>query len=310
MLLYVIYKEGDGMNTLKLFEKEIEYKDYDCSYNPNIFNKRPPIFNFYLQLTEVCNSKCSFCDKSNCTPIEQDLNKEKLYSILKELFDRNLLGRISITGGEPLLFAKKLGDVLKIISLVNKNAYVSVNTNASCLEEFEKIENKDVIKEIIISRHHYLELNNKNIFKIDVATLDKIKEFIVTNPQLKVKFNCVLLKNNIDSAAQMEKYLDVVSQYNINEVRFISLMPLTETFDNLYVNVESFIEELSRNTNAGYLYDKDICNCFPFVYISSVGVPVSAFIRNTKKTTCEYLRQFVYTSQNYLLDGFGGKKII
>jgi hypothetical protein len=46
------------------------------------------------------------------------------------------------------------------------------------------------------------------------------------------------------------------------------------------------------------------------MYISSNGIPIKVFFRNTKQHICPYTRQFVYTADNNLLAGFGGETII
>jgi len=293
-----------------LFNKTLRYKDYDCSKTLSAYDSRPPLFNLYLQVTDVCNAKCSFCDKANCISSDVELDKDKLMNILKELTERNMLGKISLTGGEPLLRVERLNEILEIIHLVNPLAYVSLNTNGSRLENFREIKRPEFIKEVDMSRHHYNELENNAVFGIRVANFKEIHDFLSQNEHIILKLNCVMTKNQISTIHDVERYLEELATYGIKEVRFISLLNLTEGYEDLFLDVKPLIEQFKKHTNIGSLYDKDICECFGFMYVASNGFPVTAFVRNTKKATCDYLRQLVYTPDNSLLDGFNGQIII
>lgn len=298
------------MDYISLFGKDFLYKDYDCSFNPISFNKRSPLFNLYIQITDICNANCDFCEKPDKKQITNSLDRNKIYEIVKELHQRNILGRISITGGEPLLCIDKLNELLEILSSIDKNLYVSLNTNASFIDRFYQIKNVNLIKEIDISRHHYDEIKNKNIFHIDVPDILHIHEFKKLYSNISIKLNCVLTKGNIDSAEELQRYLEYVSNYNIDEVRFIGLLPLTDMFKELYINPTDIEKGLEYLLTIGKLYDKNICECNGYIYIASNGNVVKAFLRNTKEINCNYVRQLVFNAQNYLLDGFNGKIII
>lgn len=295
------------MDTINLFEKDIKYKNYDCSLNKCCFNKREPIFNLYLEISDICNAHCEFCAKADCIPKDKSFDYEKFAYILKTLYDKHILAIISITGGEPLLDYKKLDKVLKTIYSVNPDAYVSINSNGFKLDNFYKLEFFNKIKEVHISRHFHEDNKNKNVFKTSVASLEEIQNFAKVNPCLKVKLNCVLQKGLIDGSNKIHDYLELVSENGgICEVRFINLLQLTNECNDLKVDISKIINDLKKYTNAGCMYDKNICECFSFMYVSSKGVPITSIIRNTKKEISPYLRQFVYNSQNNLLTGFGG----
>lgn len=297
------------MDTIRLFEKDIEYKNYDCSFNKCCFKGRKPIFNMYLEISDICNAHCGFCAKADCIPKDKKFDYEKFKYILKSLFEKNILAIISITGGEPLLDYKKLDEVLKSIYTINPEAYVSINTNGFNLNNFYNLKFFKKIKEVHISRHFHDDDINKTAFNTPVASLEEIKTFVNDNTFLKVKFNCVLQNGLIDNSKKIYDYLECVSGV-VDEVRFINLLQLTDECNNLKVNISNIITDLKKNVNAGLLYDKDICECFSFIYVSDKGIPITSMIRNTKKEKSPYLRQFVYNSQNELLTGFGGDIIL
>jgi molybdenum cofactor biosynthesis enzyme MoaA len=288
---------------INLFNQEIKVKDYDCSYNKNIFNPRPPTFNLYIQITDACNAKCEFCDKPGCK--DNDFDYDKFKYIFKELHNKNLIRFVSITGGEPFLNIEKLNKVIDIIHNINPNFPIGVNTNGYNLNAIKDLN----ITELHISRHHYNDIENQNVFKVTTPTLEEIKSTI-KQLNTEVVFNCVLQKGLIDNVNDVKKYLDIVSLTGANRVQFISMMPLTKYYNENYVDPTLIIKGLSDTINDGYLYDKDICECFNLMYISSQGIPIEVSIKNNKQHLCSYTRQFVYTANNNLITGFGGQKII
>ena len=288
---------------INLFNKEIQVKDYDCSYNKNIFNPRPPIFNLYIQITDACSAKCNFCDKPGCKDNNFDYDKFKY--VFEELYNKQLIKFVSITGGEPFLNIEKLCKVIDIIHRTDPNFPIGVNTNGYNLNIINDLD----IVELHISRHHYDDNKNQNVFNVAVLILEQIQSKIET-VHTEVVFNCVLQKGLIDNLDEMKTYLDKVSLTGIRRVQFISMMPLTEYYDDNYVDPTPIIAGLSNTINDGYLYDKNICECFNLMYISSSGIPVEVSIKNNKQHLCSYTRQFVYNTNNNLIAGFGGQIII
>lgn len=288
---------------INLFDKEIQVKDYDCSYNKNIFNPRPSVFNLYIQLTDACNAKCKFCDKPGCK--DNDFDYDKFKYIFKELYNKNFIKFVSITGGEPFLNIEKLHKVIDIIHSVDSKFPIGVNTNGYNLNAMEDLE----ITELHISRHHYDNVKNQSVFEVATPSLEQIK-LTIEKINNEVIFNCVLQKDLIDKVHEVKKYLDVVSLIGVNRVQFISMMPLTKYYNENYVDPTLIIKEFYDTTNDGYLYDKDICECFNLMYISSQGIPIEVSIKHNKQHLCSYTRQFVYTANNSLITGFGGQTII
>lgn len=82
---------------MEILGKEINVKNYDCSFNPNLYEYRKPVFNLYVQTENRCNAKCDFC---NYGKICSNFDYDKLNYILEHLFKKQIIKRISLTGGE------------------------------------------------------------------------------------------------------------------------------------------------------------------------------------------------------------------
>lgn len=294
---------------IDLFGEEVEIKNYTCSRDKEGCKCENNLLNLYIQITDSCNANCIFCDKAG-NKNDNNFDSEKFKKIYSSLDEKSLIAKISITGGEPFLKIDKLNKLIEIILDVNPNAYISINTNGTCLYNFYKIKEKDKIKEVVISRHHYDELLNEKLFGIKTFSLNEIETFIKSNPKLQVKFNCVLSKGFIENSTDVEEYLNLVSNIGLKEVRFITMLDLVEGNSLKYIDPTSIIKEMSKHINDGMLYDRHYCECFNCIFISDKGYPIEVFIRNTKQSKYDYTRQLVYNSSNNLLKGFNDNIII
>lgn len=168
---------------MKIFYKDINLKNYFCSRdNVTYINNEKPLINLYVQLTPNCNAKCYFCDTRNCN---HNFDFEKLKLIIEELDKKIYLGKIAITGGEPLL---ELDKITKIIDNY-KDRYLTLNTNAYDIEKLKMI--YSYFKEVHISKHHFDNDKNDEIMKIKTPTLFDLYQ---NNLIKSTKINCVFQK--------------------------------------------------------------------------------------------------------------------
>lgn len=116
--------------------------------------------NFSIIVPTNCRCACSFCFQNNTCGIKKDY-----FTNLKEVLGNlpSNFQQISITGGEPTLF-NGLDEILGIIKEFPQFKHIVLTTNG-LNPEFVELENFDVIKYINISRHHYLDKRNWDIFK-------------------------------------------------------------------------------------------------------------------------------------------------
>lgn len=283
---------------MKIFDKELNLKNYFCSKdNITYITNKKPILNLYIQLTPFCNAKCFFCDTRNCN---DNFNFEKLKIIIDELDKKINLGKIAITGGEPLLELDKLEKIIDNY----KDKYLTLNTNAYDIQRLKKVYSS--FKEIHISKHHYDNSKNNEIMKIKTPTLCDLYQ---NNLVEKTKINCVFQKGYMENKNNMVHMMELMSQYQLKELRCISLLPLTEESIKNYICLDDLMKECEVFTNDEYLYDKQACKCFEFLYIAQNGQFVKNLIRQTYNDDYPCIKQFVYDGQ-YLYDGFKKKNIV
>ena len=290
----------------EIFGKCIDIKFNDCISIGEKQTFHDKALTLYIHINKVCNARCSFCNiyKQNSPKIKFDFHK--LSEVLKELIRVNKLGRIAITGGETFLDVELLDDVLSTIKRNIENPIVTINTNASMLYKLYQLKNIDVLTEIRISRHHYLDQTNDSIFGVKCATLSDISESIQRYGNI-IKLNCDLIKGYIDSVLEVSKYLDAVSSIGICEVGFVGLMPFNDYCINHYVDYSSF--NFSNNfLKVRNLIDSNICQCDNLLYFSSKTCKtMQIYFRQVLELKCAYCRQFTY--DNNLIAGFGEQVI-
>lgn len=125
----------------------------------------------YIEITNFCNLHCFFCPKENRDTREMSLEEfEKIVQKIDGYTDYLYLH----VKGEPLLHSK-FSDILKLTLRYQKK--VNITTNGLLLKEKKEaiLENKEVIRQINISLHHFhheldslLEIIDEILLKSDI----------------------------------------------------------------------------------------------------------------------------------------------
>ena len=293
---------------IEIFGKSINVKFNDCISKGDKQTFHDKALTLYIHINKVCNARCGFCNIYKHNEPKIEFNFDKLSEVLIELIANHKLGRIAITGGETFLDIELLDNLLSTIKEIVKNPIVTINTNASMLFKIYQLKNIDVLTEIRISRHHYLDQYNNCIFGIKCATLSEISEAVKEYGNI-IKLNCNLIKGHIDSVEKISNYLDVASTIGISEVGFIGLMPFNEYCIEHYVDYSSF--EFSDNfLRVRSLIDSNVCQCDNFLYSSpKTCKTLQIYFRQVCKLECTYCRQFIYSYDNKFIGGFGEQVI-
>lgn len=300
------------IKNIELFGERIPVKNYLCSSDPNHLIAGDFHFNLYIKITDYCNAQCQFCSNQGSIPKPEHLDLNRLELVLRELKSKNLLSRISITGGEPLLYAERLNQILNKVFEVIPDACVTINTNGINFSKIHELDSLSKLEGIHISRHHYDDGINDARFGVKTATLEEISSLYnsVNNRQL-IRLNCLLIRGFIDNLREVKKYLEEASKIGVFRVGFVSLMPTNSYCKEHYIDFNSIFRDFPIDfLSTGHFYDSDICECCNGIYLGKNGNLVEYYARMTKKLQCDYMRQLVYTPQNDLLVGFGNKKIL
>lgn len=201
-----------------------------------------------VSLTNHCNLGCTYC-----TPLEEknlnkkndvNLNVEQLADAVEALHDILELDTVRLTGGEPLLYSGLI-PFIKLIKKLNIPG-IKMTTNGYILAGKVKALKAAGLTDINISldavelHAFYIISRRKNLSKV----LDAIEESI--DAGLKVKINCVLMKNVNDH--QIIPLFRYARDKNIS-IRFLEVMKMGHLHDSYQKHLFSqaqILEVLSR----------------------------------------------------------------
>lgn len=254
-------------------DNEYEIKPYVCSPNDK--------FPFYVNITNLCNARCSFC----CNGSNKDYRRLDM-AFLKEALDivHDKVSRISISGGETMINTIELKLLLKLLDRYNIN--MTINTNGSfLLKNVDMLNKYENIEAILLSRHHYDDEKNNEIFGINTLKFDDMK-FLQLKPLLRI--NCLLIKGYIDSLEEVIKYLEKIStETNIFQIGFISMMPVNEFTNCNFVDYKEITSMLRDEfSEIEVMADGDRCSCANYYYRSKCGRELFVYFRYTKEYGC------------------------
>lgn len=154
--------------------------------------------NIQWELTPDCNYKCIHCynawRKDNINILNTDIN---YMAIAEEIIKCHIL-HVTLTGGEPMLVYQNIKPCIK--KLVDNGIEVSLNTNASLIDESNSAELKQLgISSVLVSLTSGIEETCNSITQNKSAwemTLRGIKA--LCSQGLKVSVNMVITSLNIE----------------------------------------------------------------------------------------------------------------
>ncbi len=297
------------METIKLFNQELEVKNELCTTNI----KEPKVgrakLRLYIKLTDSCNANCAFCANENSCDYG-NIDFHKLEFVIKYLLSLDRLHGISITGGEPMLDYKKLFLLLNLIYSIDSSIEVQISTNGTNLLKLLDYPEINNLESIHISRHHYDDQINNQIFKSnrvatskDIATLQEH----LTDKKI-ININTIVMKDYISNLEQIKNMLDHVGELGVYKNGFISLMKCNQYSVEQFINFNTIFGHLDGSFYKGHhFYSKEYCECLDGIYLTKYNKLVEFYARMVKDCTCPYTTQLVYTSDNRVTAGFGKK---
>ena len=297
------------MREITLFEKTFPVRDYVCSNEPKRIVSATPALRLYIKATDDCNASCKFCANSSSKDFGK-LDFVKLEFVIRYLLEKKILHGISITGGEPMVHPEKINALCNLIYEIDPNLEVQISTNGLNIKEFKNFDNINKLESIHISRHHYLDGRNREIFDSNniANTIDikELQEFL--DDKKIININTIIMKGYIDSLKEIKKMLDYVGELGVYKNGFVSLMKCNEYAKEKFINFNYIFNNLDNNFFKGHhFYSKEYCECVEGLYLTNKKKLVEYYARMVKECNCPYVTQLVYTSDNQLKSGFSGK---
>lgn len=300
------------MKNIELFGQEILVKDSLCGPTPESRYEVEPNLRLYVKVTDSCNAKCAFCANGTCKDFG-NVDLSQLEFVIRYLKENNRLHSISLTGGEPMLNPDKVNDMLNLIWSIDKKIEVQISTNGLNLREIASFDDPNRLESIHISRHHYDDNKNIEIFGTNtIATTDDIMflQEALTNKKI-ININTIVMKDYIEDLEGIKKMLDYVGETGVYKNGFVSLMKCNGFSEDHFINFNDIFNNLDSNfLLANRFFAGEYCECIDGIYASKNARLVEFYARMVKDCSCPYTTQLVYTSDNTVTAGFGKKVLL
>ena len=308
-------ENGGKTRLVEILGKPVRVKSYVCSPDGIRYpDKEEPI---RLQLsvcpTSFCPANCPFCIAGG-TQSRRRLDLAALERTMRLLKAEDRVRGIKLTGGEPMLDVVFFDEIVHLLyEVFGYEIEISVSTNGLGLRDLHKVRDLKYIESIHLSRHHYDDGVNKQLFGgADVPSRDELKE-IVGSVSFKDIFvlNCLLLRDHVGSPEEAHRFLDFAIDVGIPKVGFVTCSPINAFAKAQHISDKTVIrdDDPALLFTRGF-YDYDVCRCRDGVYVSAEGELVEFYTRDTCTGGCGYSRGLVYDADDHLRDGFGGEIIL
>lgn len=296
------------LDKIELFGKDVPLRTHSCS----LFGQDPweiePSLDLYIR-TKFCNAKCQFCIYADDA---SKYNEKKFIEVLKEMSSKIKIRKVAISGGEPTLYWDNFKNIVHHAKEWAPNAELSMNTDGFRLKKLFEDPDYKLFDFIQISRHHWDDKINDEIFKTKTPTSEELKEIasLATNDH-QIQFRTNLIKGYIDTKEKVFEFLDWSNEIGINTTGLVSLMPVNQySKDNfIWFHIKELIGERFKITkNWSY---KGACECFNYVYMppeDKFRRPIRVYHKNTYAPS-DIVGTLVFDGQN-LRVGFDGDVII
>ena len=309
-------KIGEKTREINILGKPITVKNYICSADGINYKEKPENIKLqlFVNMLTFCPANCRFCVAKN-TKQDKKIDIDKFKSVMKLLKAEDRIRGIKITGGEPFYDIELLNEVLSAIyDIFGYQMEVAISTNGTGLENLKKIKDLEHIETIHLSRHHYDDNVNRELFgNIKNIPDKKSLKSIIDSVSYKDIFvlNCILLKDYINSPEEAHKFMDFAIDIGAPKVGFMTCSQVNGYAKEQSIPYEAVIKEDDPALlfTRGF-FDYDYCHCSDGVYSSEDGRIVEFYGKSTKMEDYAYCRGLVYDADDHLKDGFGGNIIM
>ena len=143
--------------------------------------------------------------------------------------------------------------------------FTVINTNGYKINQLADL--LPYIDSISLSRHHYSDMKNQTIFKLDKVPLE---EEIANFPdKSKLHISCNLMKDYIGTMEEVINFLEWASSINCKDIGFVSLMPTNEYCKEQFVDFNDLnfenMQDIFITKNWNY---ENLCKCRNYIYIT------------------------------------------
>ncbi|MBP5179207.1 MAG: radical SAM protein [Lachnospiraceae bacterium] len=309
-------KIGEKTREINILGKHITVKNYICSADGINYKEKPENIKLqlFVNMLTFCPANCRFCVAKN-TKQQKKIDIDKFKSVMKLLKAEDRIRGIKITGGEPFYDIDLLNEVISAIyDIFGYETEVAISTNGTGLENLKKIKDLEHIETIHLSRHHYDDNVNRELFGNIKNIPDKeLLKDIIGSVSYKDIFvlNCILLKDYINSPEEAHKFMDFAIDIGAPKVGFMTCSPVNGYAKEQSIPYEAVIkgDDPALLFTRGF-FDYDYCHCSDGVYSSEDGRIVEFYGKSTKMEDYAYCRGLVYDADDHLKDGFGGNIIM
>ena len=309
-------KIGEKTREINILGKPITVKNYICSADGINYKEKPENIKLqlFVNMLTFCPANCRFCVAKN-TKQDKKIDIDKFRSVMKLLKAEDRIRGIKITGGEPFYDIDLLNEVISAIyDIFGYQMEVAISTNGTGLENLKKIKDLEHIETIHLSRHHYDDNVNRELFGNIKNIPDKeLLKDIIGSVSYKDIFvlNCILLKDYINSPDEAHKFMDFAIDIGAPKVGFMTCSQVNGYAKEQSIPYEAVIKEDDPALlfTRGF-FDYDYCHCSDGVYSSEDGRIVEFYGKSTKMEDYAYCRGLVYDADDHLKDGFGGNIIM
>ena len=298
------------MKTIQIGGESLFIKDYYCaqdgqSYVPKTDGK----LWLYVNLTDMCPCSCPFCVNPGKKVGGNTISAAAFEKTLRMV--RDYVCGVSFTGGEPLLFPDLLDEVIQITyDIMGPEVEIDLATSGIIPERLLSLKAQNHLYSIHLSRHRVDDAENRQLMGALTPSRQELKNLLkeIQEPG-KVVLNCILQKDGVHSLDGIADYLEMASQTGVQNVSFIGLIPANEYCREQFANPAClYPEEDERFRIWNRFHDHDCCSCSSGDYLSALGW-VRFYYRVPGQSSGPYVRQLVYSANNELLAGFGGRTI-
>jgi MoaA/NifB/PqqE/SkfB family radical SAM enzyme len=252
------------MSYVELFGKQIPVRSHHCKYYDNDPEPIEPYINVYVR-SKGCNATCKFCEFSNDA---HPFNFDKYLEILNEV-KKVRVKKFSFTGGEPTLNYNQFRKIILLTREHHPDSSFVLNSNGLNLTKIkDDLEIYNELDSISLSRHHYLDEINNEIFGFKSISSEEIKEIQLNSKNKSlINLSCNLTKGYIDSKEEVYKYLEYANSIGIQWLGLVSLMPINDYCKENLIDFNS-LDLVSDRFNLTKVWSyENYCRCNNYVYI-------------------------------------------